>query len=175
MTEKPQLNVKYLSDDGKYLGGTYNQEIQTGITIKLSVPDNNGLEHILNATIVSGAKNKDGLYSFLLEIDPPAPQRVIDMQSFRQMADCNVGSVEYDKIKIYTNIVLIIGKKFSIEFDAQDFNKKVKIQGEVISEEMDNLDPGLKYSFTIKLDNPLSKDDYEVLRQLDVDDYRNWI
>ncbi len=175
MNETPQLNVKYLSDDGKYLGGTYVQELKAGLWLKLSVPDNNSLEHILNATIVAGGKTKDGVYSFLLELNPPAPQRVIDMQSFRQMADCNVGSVERGKVKIYTNIVLLIGKKFNIEFDAQDFGKKVRIQGDVISEQMDNLCPGLKYSFTIKLDAPLNNEDYKILQKLDVDDYRNWV
>ncbi len=161
-----QLIVTYLREDGKYLGGVYSEEVEKGTRTKFTVPDNGGLEHILYATIDSVKKTKEGEYSFLLKLDPPASQRVIDLQWFRKMKDCDVGNIEYEKIKVYTNVVLIVGTRFEKGFNERNSGRKVDIQGTVVSEET-KLIPGVKYAFTIKLDNKLSDEDYKFLKSIE--------
>ncbi len=168
MIKKIQLAIPYLREDGKYLGGLHNEEFRKGEQAKLTIPDNNNLEHILHATIVESIQTTEGAYSLLLELNPPAPQRVIDMEWFRKMKFFSVGSVEYEQLKVYCDIVLIVGEKFIKGTHEIDTGRKINIIGTVISEET-KLIPEAKYAFTIKLDKPLSEEDYKFLKSIEIE------
>ncbi len=73
MIKRIQFAVQYLSEDGKYLGGVHGEEFEKGAKTSLKIPDNGGLEHILEATVVESTATKEGKYSLLLELNPRAP------------------------------------------------------------------------------------------------------
>ncbi len=93
------------------------------------------------------------------------------MEWFRKLKEFSVGSINYEKLKIYSDIVLLVGEKFVKGVHEKDTGRKIKIIGTVISEET-KLIPDYKYSFTIKLDKKLSEEDYKFLKSIDMDEER---
>ncbi len=169
MAEKDRLEVKYLSPDGRYIGGVSNNDVKINTKLKFTIPDNNNLEHLVQGVIVGVNKTKEGLYSHLIELDPPAPQRVRDFHTFSKTQDCDVGSVTKKEMQLYTDSVFFIGLPFDITIDNKANGEGVVLTGMVLSEETKKLNPLHKYSFKVKFDKELTDEELQKLKKLDVD------
>lgn len=163
------MTPKYISPDGKYLGFVSNMQVEDKRPQKLAVHDND-LEHIIKGTIVSSQKSKDGLYSHLMELDPPAPQRVIDQYFFVKEHHFAVGEVRKEQLKLYSNSVFKVGMPLSFTFTSQSKKVNVPLKGTVVLEEPSTKSPQFKYAFWLKLDQELNDSDYNSLKKIDVDD-----
>ncbi|MBI5066264.1 hypothetical protein HZA97_08570 [Candidatus Woesearchaeota archaeon] len=169
MAQKEKLEVKYLSPDGRYIGGVCNTKLVEKTKIKFAIPDNNNLEHIVQGVIVSVADTDKNLYSYLMELDPPAPQRVRDFHLFNKTSDCDVGSVTKTGTNLYTASVLFVGLPFDITIDNKETGESVNIVGTVLSEETKKSPKLHKYFFKLKFDKELTEEELKKLKKLDVD------
>ena len=114
MIDRPIVIPRYMREDGKYIGVLTNKLIAKGVSTRLPFKDNR-LEHILNGAIVSCEQTKSGLYSCLIELDNPAPQRVRDLYCFAKEYIVAVGEVEKAQLKIYSNTLFLLEIPFSIK------------------------------------------------------------
>jgi hypothetical protein len=173
MTAKKDLIPKYLSEDGRYLGFLSDEEIKDKTAKKLRFNDNN-LEHIVKGTVVSSAKTKEGLYSYLAELDPPAPQRLRDYYYFIKEHHFAVGEVRKEQLKLYSNSVFRVGMPLAFTFTSESKQINVPLRGTVVLEEKSTKAPQFKYAFWLKLDKELSDEEYTSLKKIDVDDVGNY-
>lgn len=173
MRQNNYIIPKYLSSNGKYLGCSSRGKIPKGRKIRFSVPDNNSLEHIIEGIVVVCEKTNN-YYAYLIELNPPAPQRVRDMHFFKNEGYSEIGCVDYKHLIIYTDIVFIIGKSFSIKFHCESIDKTIEIKGKIIAEEKEYIPSNAKYAFWVKLNERLSEEDYQALKKIDIDDINNY-
>lgn len=168
MAVRNDLIPKYLSEDGRYLGFLCDEEIIDKKVRKFRFNDND-LEHIVQGTIVSSAKTKEMQYSHLVELNPPAPQRLRDQYYFVQIHHLAVGEVSKEQLKLYANTVFKLGAPLAFVFTSESNNVKVSLRGKIISEEESTRAPQFKYSFLLKLDKEFSDEEYASLKTVDVD------
>lgn len=174
MVKKLPLTPKYISSDGKYLGVIAEEHFTNDQIAKFRFFDNK-TEHAVSGKVVSSAKTKEGLHSYLVELNPPAPQRVIDMYYFVETHYFEVGEVRKDQLKLYTNTVLGVDMPLDFDFTINSLNAQVPLKGKVVLEEETGNFYGFKYAFWITLDKELSEKDYQILKQADRDDITNYL
>ncbi len=173
MTRKPELTPKYISKDGRYMGFVSDKKIENNEAKKFVFHDNN-LEHIVKGTVVSSVETKEGLYSHLAELSPPAPQRLRDFYFFVKEHHFAVGEVGKEQLKLYSNSVFKIGVPIGFTFTAESNNVNVPLKGTVVLEEPSTKTPQFKYAFWLKLDKELTDEEYNSLKKIDVDDVGNY-
>ncbi|MBI5066265.1 hypothetical protein HZA97_08575 [Candidatus Woesearchaeota archaeon] len=174
MVKKLPLTPKYISSDGKYLGVVSEEHFTNDQIAKFRFFDNK-TEHAVSGKVVSSAKTKEGLHSFLVELEPPAPQRVIDMYYFVETHYFEVGEVGKEQLKLYINTVLSVGMPLDFDYSPSSLKTKIPIKGKVVLEEETGHFYGFKYAFWIKLDEELSQKEYETLKTFDRDDITNYL
>ncbi len=174
MVKKLPLTPKYISSDGKYLGVISDEHFTNDQIAKFRFYDNQK-EHSVSGRVVSSAKTKEGLHSYLIELAPPAPQRIIDMYYFVETHYFEVGEVRQDQLKLYINTVLGVGMPLDFDYELKLSKIKVPIKGKVVLEEETGNFYGFKYAFWITLDKELSEKDYQILKKFDRDDITNYL
>ncbi len=173
MIDRPIVIPRYMREDGKYIGVLTNKLIAKGVSTRLPFKDNR-LEHILNGAIVSCEQTKSGLYSCLIELEKPAPQRIRDLYCFAKQLHIEVGEVRKNQLKIYSNTLFLLEIPFDVKYIIDENTPHIALKGNLVLED----DPGrsiFKYLFWLKLEKELSEEDYKKLKKMDIDDITNYL